>query len=324
MLGYFYISLPEGDHPVRVPMRYQTDAESCPDTPRSARVVVSVKTGASEAADKLPAQMQSTLRCAKNVLFFSDLEQDVGEYHLHDSLDAILPSVTEQNPDFDFYHQQSEMWKSNGNISSLKGYKNPEKLDEVAAWTLDKYKNLHIVEKTWALKPDMDWYIFIDADSYLFWSNLLSWLATMNPNKKSYFGSEVNLSGTRFAHGGSGIVISRAAMHQLVVEHNGTAAKWDPKIKEHCCGDLVLGMALKEYGTELQDVWPLFSGEAPSTLPFGPGTPEYVCRPALTMHHLSPTEMIELSEFEQQRFRNPVSDPYQLKLRLELTLYRNP
>lgn len=63
----------------------------------------------------------------------------------------------------------------------------------------------------------------------------------------------------------------------------------------------MLGLALKEHGTELQDVWPSFSGETPSTMPFGPGTPEYWCRPALTMHHVSPAAMSELSDFEQQR-----------------------
>jgi len=26
---------------------------------------------------------------------------------------------------------------------------------------------MHVLEKTWAMKPDMDWYVFIDADTYL-------------------------------------------------------------------------------------------------------------------------------------------------------------
>ncbi len=271
-----------------------------------ARIVVSVKTGASEAAERIPTQMQTCLRDVEHVVFFSDLEQDIGEYHMHDSLDTISWTVTDGNPDFDFYFTQKELWATSQNISSLKGTKHPKSPNELAAWTLDKYKNIHILEKTWALKPDMDWYIFVDADTYLVWENMHRWLATLNPNNKYYFGSQVTLSRTRFAHGGTGIVLSRAAIHELAVVNKGTAASWDPKIHAECCGDFVLGRALEKMGILLQDVWPLMSGEAPSTMPFGPGTPEYWCRPALTMHHLSPGEMRKFMDWEDQRSNKPV------------------
>ena len=81
-----------------------------------------------------------------------------------------------------------------------------------------------------------------------------------DPMKKSYFGSEVPISGLRFAHGGSDYVLSRAVMYKLVVIlvviHNGTAAQWDSVIQDEYCGDLMIGRALEEYGTVLQDVWP--------------------------------------------------------------------
>lgn len=83
--------------------------------------------------------------------------------------------------------------------------------------------------------------------------------------------------------------------------HNGTAAAWDLNTKQSCCGDLVLSLALQERGIELQDVWPVMSGESHLTIPFGPATPEYWCRPMISMHHLSPAGMKELSEFEKQR-----------------------
>jgi hypothetical protein len=60
--------------------------DSCPVSGSAQRIVVSVKTGATEAAVKTPTQMQTTLRCIENVLLFSDLEQDIGDYHLHDAL----------------------------------------------------------------------------------------------------------------------------------------------------------------------------------------------------------------------------------------------
>ncbi|KAL2072690.1 hypothetical protein VTL71DRAFT_12033 [Oculimacula yallundae] len=264
-------------------------------------IVVSVKTGASEAAGRIPIQMKSSLRNVQNVVFFSDLEQDIGEYHLYDSLDTIVPSVKENNPDFVFYQKQRELWNTTKDISPLKDMKNPQNTDELAAWTLDKYKNVHILEKTWALMPNYDWYVFIDADTYLLWDNIIAWLSTMDPKKKAYMGSEVVTDGTKFAHGGSGIIVSKATMHRFVVVDAGSAADWDPVIHSKCCGDLVLGMALAESGTLLQDAWPAMSGEAPWTLPIGPGTPEYWCRPALTLHHLSPEGMAEFTSFEERR-----------------------
>ena len=127
----------------------------------------------------------------------------------------------------------------------------------------------------------------------------------LDPKKKSYFGSEVAIDGVRFAHGGSGIVLSKGLMQELI-SHNETAARWDSQITEKCCGDLVLSMALGEYGIELQDVWPLMSGERPSTMPFGPGTLEYWCRPALSFHHLTPIDMQEFAQFEKSRLGKPV------------------
>jgi hypothetical protein len=73
------------------------------------------------------------------------------------------------------------------------------------------------LEKTWVLKPDMDWYVIIDADSYIFWPNTALWLGTMDPNLKFYFGSAVDVAGERFAHGGSGIVMSRVAVYDIVI-----------------------------------------------------------------------------------------------------------
>jgi Fringe-like len=266
------------------------------------KIVVIVKTGASEAAEKVPAQMQTSLQCAENVLHFSDLEQDIGQYHTYDALDNISASVVDDNPDFIFYREQKRLWKNERDVSSVRGKKNPSSPNELAAWTLDKYKFLHVLEKTWAMKPGMDWYVLIDADSYIFWENLLAWLDNnMDPGKKWYFGSEVNIDGVRFAHGGSGVVMSRAAVYELVVMNERTAARWDPMIQDKCCGDLVLGMAFKELGIELRDVWPLMSGESPASMPFGPATPEYLCNPALTMHHLNQNDMRELAKFEQRR-----------------------
>lgn len=309
LAGYILITQHSQPRPPRLDTILQsTNSEGCLDFLTGEKVVVSVKTGATEAAEKIPPLMQTSLRCAQHVLLFSDLAQDIESYQIHDALDTVSPSIVDNNPDFKFYRDLKSLWEKQRDVSAMKGAKSPEDSGQNSAWNLDKYKFLHVMEKSWAMKPDMEWYILIDADSYIFWSNMLVWLQTMDPSKKSYFGSEVNVGGHRFAHGGSGIVMSGAAVKELVVKNRGVAETWDGMIRERdmCCGDLVLGIVFQELGIGLKDVWPVMSGESPWSLPVGRGTSEYGCRPMLTLHHLSPGDMRALSGFERLRLGSSV------------------
>lgn len=282
----------------------------CPDATFAENVVVAIKTGVVEAAEKIPTQIQNSFRCAKddNVLVFSDVQQDIGEYHAYDALDTVLDSVKDiYSKDFQIYYDQQRLWLDRGDVSALKDVKHPDHPDDRAGWIVDKYKNLHILEKAWALRPDKAWYLFVDADTYIFWPTLVHWLKTLDPTKKAYFGSDASIGGAHFGHGGSGIVLSNAAMHEVAVKHPGTARQWDSQVNRYCCGEVPFSHALKDYGIVLQDTWPLMSGENPTTIPFGPGTPEYWCGPAVSMHHITPKRFKELAAFEKRRPKPTVS-----------------
>ena len=95
------------------------------------------------------------MRQTRLVLF--RLEQDVGPYHLHDAWKTISLTVMEKNSDFEFYRTQARAWSRDRNITGLEGAKGPKSPSDLAAWTLDKYKNMHILEKNWKLKPNMEW-----------------------------------------------------------------------------------------------------------------------------------------------------------------------
>lgn len=269
-------------------------------------IVVAVKTGATEASHKIPTQMRTTLQCVEDVLIYSDLAQNIDGYQIHDALDTVVDYTINDNPDFKFYNLQQKTWKESHDLSSLEGMKYEGDKDELAAWRLDKYKFIHVLEKTWERLPDREWYFLIDADTYILWPNMLTWLSNLDSSQKAYFGSRVEIDGVKFAHGGSGILLSRAAMRQLVVNNKDMAKKWDDKTYDVCCGDLILGKALKEVGVELQDVWPSFSGESVSSLPFGRPTKEYWCKPALTMHHMRVEEMRDVAAFERGRVHDGV------------------
>jgi hypothetical protein len=174
----------------------------------------------------------------------------------------------------------------------------PRNHDDLAAWVLDKYKNNHIVEKAWDLKPDMDWYLHIDADTYVLLSSLLAWVQRLDPSKESFYGSLSYIVGKPFAHGGSGLLLSNAATRNFVTTHNGTAANWDFEMHNNCCGDWVLAQILHEYGMDVKQSWPTLNGETPDTIPFAS---DHWCQPLVTMHHISPADAERLKRFEEAR-----------------------
>jgi hypothetical protein len=283
----------------------KSDQDSrCKKFPDPGNIAIAVKTGATEAAEKIPTQMLTSLSCAQNVMIFSDLEQSIAGYQLHDALDTILRSDIRANPDFDFYFKLKEAARL-GQIEKMKGTRDPRQSGDLAAWTLDKYKQLHILEKLYAKHPDKQWYLLIDADTYLVWSNLLIWLRKLgNPSKKMYLGSPARFGNIRFAHGGSGILMSHATMYDFAVTHNGTAMKWDRIMERQCCGDLVMGLIFKKSDIILKPAWPTINGENRMTLPFGEDT---WCQPVVTMHHVDSNEMDQMMNFEESRIDLHVS-----------------
>ncbi|KAI0479497.1 hypothetical protein GGR56DRAFT_665201 [Xylariaceae sp. FL0804] len=218
-------------------------------------------TGATESYAKVPAQLMTNLKCIRDFLLFSDMRQVIAGFEVYDSLDDVLPEVQVGNPDFDLYRRQracpiaQESCQLDHDHSARQG------------WSLDRYKNIHIVEKTYRLRPGYDWYLFIDADSYVLWRNLVQWLQTLDPSKRLYIGSVSLIANFRFAHGGSGYLLSQAAMRDFAGSHPGIANRYDDRVRDFCCGDYMLAVALNET-IGLQ--WPTFNGEKPHTIPFGP------------------------------------------------------
>lgn len=276
----------------------------CSRFPDPENVAVAVKTGATEATEKIPMQMLTTLRCAKSVMIFSDLEQTVAGYRVTDALGNIPKIATQGNSDFDFYWRLKDAEKYGQIETMLRDISDPHEPSYLAAWTLDKYKILQILERLYAAYPNKHWYFIMDADTYLVWPNFLSWLQQLpHPNaNKSYFGAPANNTqfgqGMQFAHGGSGILMSQAAVHNFAVTNKGTIPDWHKLTQEVCCGDLILGAALQQNGVPLQPSWPTVNGEKPFTIPFGP---THWCQPVVTMHHVQPHEMNQLANFERSR-----------------------
>ncbi|PYH76986.1 hypothetical protein BO82DRAFT_395718 [Aspergillus uvarum CBS 121591] len=274
------------------------DDRRCSAFPDPGNVLLVIKTGATEIYEKLPTQLLTTLGCSRNYLIFSDLEERIGPYHIQDALADYDPSLKESLPNFSLYCKQQEYRRTGQDIATLRK-------DGREAWTLDKYKFLHMVEMTWRERPSMDWYVFIETDTYLVWSNLLLWLQTLSADEALYMGSVAYLDSEPFAHGGSGYVISRKLMERFVGADPGVAGRYDGVFEPECCGDVVLARTIKkETDVGVQNFWPQVNGEKPATLPFGPS---HWCQPVVTMHHVEPRERSSIFAFEQAR--ENISEP---------------
>jgi len=214
---------------------------SCGAYPKNSDIVIIVKTGASEAFQKLPTQLLTFLQCAKDdLLIFSDMDQTIGEYQIHDSLAEVTGLLQSQDPIFNLYKTQKEYRQMGAQLSgnSLAG-------DYGGPWDLDKYKFIHETQLTYKMRPNRSWYFFIEADTYVVWSNLFAWLKRLDPAEKLYMGSKVNDGLPPFAHGGSGYLLSRPALLELVGEDaGGLASSSDLRTKGTCCGDQTMSLIL--------------------------------------------------------------------------------
>ncbi|POR31724.1 Uncharacterized protein TPAR_08046, partial [Tolypocladium paradoxum] len=264
----------------------------CANFPDTSNVLLIMKTGASEAYGKIPNQIMTNLKCLPEFMFFSDMADKVAGHTIHDSLDTVLPEVKLKNSDFDLYHRQQ---KCPIDVESCN--KNHKVAQE--AWNLDKYKNIHMAEKTYAMRPNYDWYLFVDADTYVVWPTMMKWLEQLDPRDTHYIGSVAYVASFPFGHGGSGYFVSQATMSKFFKGKTGVANRWDERVTKECCGDYMFSLALKtETEIAVKNAWPTINGEKPHTLPYAA---DEWCHPIVTMHHASAQEVSEIYAFEQER-----------------------
>lgn len=211
----------------------------CASFPDTSGILLVMKTGASEAYKRLPTQLMTALKCLPDFLIFSDMDQHIAGYHIYDSLDTVLFEAKDGNSDFDLYRRQRACAVD---LESCNKQGDPAS----EGWNLDKYKNTHMAEKTYQLRPGYRWYIFVDADTYVVWPNLVQWLGTMNPDRKLFLGSVSLINDFPFAHGGSGYILSHAALKAYAGDNPGIANKFDMAVRQECCGDFLFSKSLKE------------------------------------------------------------------------------
>ncbi|KAL4943960.1 hypothetical protein BDV06DRAFT_122932 [Aspergillus oleicola] len=315
-LIYFFIRLSWSYHDGPVTTDWQTEkiapaldennATACVYLPEMENVLVLLKTGATEALKKVPVHLETTLRCVQHYAVFSDYEEDILGVHTRDVLRSISQVTRQTNRDFGIYNRllvsgreglTEDDWKDDEN-GPLGKPGNP-------GWKLDKWKFVPMVSEALSVKEDAHWYIFLEADAYIIWRNMVRWLSRMDHKRPYYLGAPMQMGSAIFAYGGAGIVLSNPAM-QLVSKYRAENFEAVEKLTtDSWAGDHVLGQILTDTGVPLIWSWPLL---VPSSVwEFEPFTKVFGRRPwcyaAVSFHHMSPNEIQAMWSFEQQWFR---------------------
>ncbi|KAI3206207.1 hypothetical protein DTO012A7_4323 [Penicillium roqueforti] len=265
------------------------------------RVQIILKTSATEDPKRVDTHMASVTRCISNLLVVSDKETELHGHRVHDVLADLPPSARDLIPEFEGY---DALQRGESNVDGATG------------WKLDRFKFLPMVERARKVNPGAEWYVFLETDTYFVWDNLFRMLGQFDPSFPLYMGSPApgrdigNGKVNWFAYGGSGFVLSRAAVDILTAREVGKygqfigqslSEQYMQTVKDDCCGDSVLGFALWEKGVELSGMWPMFNAHPLDSIPFG--DEHHWCQPAISMHKSRLSDMTGLANWEGERDR---------------------
>lgn len=290
-----------------------------PLDPYADKVFLMLKSGATVIRSRLPAHIRSTLSRWPHHAVYADIETNICGIDVIDIFKWMPEELLERHKSYlrDYFvlrRSQDEQWM--WDLDGLRKYD---------GWKLDRFKNIPMLAHAWLTAPeDTEWFFFMDADTYVFQRGLLKFLKKYDHNEPVYVGRAAdweteayNLNGEYvkipFAHGGSGVALSRGAMARLFGEDpHSDRSQLDAVVEKsmvrgagHCCGDALVGIMLYEYlGEFLVDMpW----GRYPSyDNPFQGSTlrdvavgPNGWCLPYYSWHHLIPREVDELYDYER-------------------------
>lgn len=278
---------------------YTIDELSCAALPGAQDVMVVMRTAARETHSRLPVHLELTQRCIPNFDIYSDLEELVDGHPVHNAMDEIPSARFITYPEFELYSEQLDA-KRRGrkDVAGLSHSKHLHHDQEDAlSERLDRWKWLPMMDKVLTAKPTAKWFVFVETDTALLWSNLLQWLATLPQNEALYFGAQAYHDKLEYAHGGSGIVLSNSALRAIVHAFHSDVHNLGGIVSDSCCGDRVIGRTLREAGVSLTRARPLLQGEPPSALEY---TAARWCSPVTSFHRMSSAAVRELWDFEQR------------------------
>jgi len=270
-------------------------------------VFVVLKTGATESQEKVPVQLRTTLQCVPNYAIFSDYEEKISGVQTYDVLSNVTEETMKTAPEFEIYHRLQKVGREGLTDEEWGDHENgPFGKTNNPGWKLDKWKFLPMIDGALEAMPDAKWYIFIEADTYVVWPNLINWLAHLDHNRPYYLGSPMQIGDILFAYGGSGVILSTEAIHRLQGYRAQNQAELERMTAEEWAGDCVLARAFDNIRIPLTWAWPMMLTTRPWEIDHfseGYGRQPW-CYPAVSYHRMTPRDIEEMWRFDRSWFRS--------------------
>lgn len=260
-------------------------------------VVLILKTGVM-VADRMVQQLESFMHNTsywrpENVFCTADATYAVRDFECIDVIEELTQfSEFNNTVSFKAYWEQRAIVSQPG-YDILRGSShNQRPLGEMNhGWTLDAYKYIPGFRQALHRFPKAKWFYTIDDDTFVQTRSLLQHLDMLDPTAEVYTGHYM----WDFIHGGSGIVMSRAAVAKRF-EAFGDDERlnaWSRKLAERVMGDVSLKDAMADPEVGIQpnkDLTPAFSRHPPALTVLTPGN---ACQAMVAFNHVLAAEQVE-------------------------------
>ncbi|KAI0468697.1 glycosyltransferase family 31 protein [Xylaria cf. heliscus] len=287
--------------------RVQEDGVVCPKSPLMKDVFVVIRTGATEAQEKLPVHFKTILTCVPDFIIYSDMEEIVDGHQVYDILNEVNKTIKKEAPEFQLYEHLLTKGREGLDYQTMFGSGPSGALDN-PGWKLDKWKFLPMVDRALQERPKAKWFVFVEPDTYLMWTNMLEYLSHFDASRPWYLGKHMYASGVLFAHGGSGFALSRPALEKVSKHWRERKTEIEQATLKGWAGDMILGKTLSDVGVPMFWAYPHLQGDSLTALDWAVEKLERQawCYAATTFHHMSAEEITDLWQFEQTWYRrNP-------------------
>lgn len=112
-----------------------------------------LRTGVTEIEERLPAHLETTLKCPPHSVIFSDHEEVFRGHQVRDVLANISPDVLQSNPEFSLYHRVKEVGRLGLSPEELTGVRTTDNTNDddkllVPGWKVDRWKFIPMMNET--------------------------------------------------------------------------------------------------------------------------------------------------------------------------------
>jgi len=142
--------------------------------------------------------------------------------------------------------------------------------------------------------PHKKWYILLDDDTYVLNASLEVILGHLDPSVPHYIGNAVGDYKTRFAHGGSAVVFSQAAMDRIFIQNTEVVSAAHLESLDARWGDKLIAATAMKTGIYLEERYDRhFNGEPPRVTRI---RGDRFCVPIVSFHKMSPSQMHDVGQ----------------------------